>query len=67
MNVVTISRKELKDLVKEENLLPFNRNISNKHIDKMSKSISECGILRLPVIGVIKSQKTDKSRHVLRI
>tara|TARA_R110000765_G_C18785946_1_gene591935 strand:- start:60 stop:800 length:741 start_codon:yes stop_codon:yes gene_type:complete len=61
MNVVTISRKELKELVREENLLPFNRNISTKHIDKMAKSISECGILRLPVIGVIKSQKNKKA------
>ena len=51
MKVVTINVKELKSLVKEENLLPFNRTISDKHVLKMTESIADCGILRLPVIG----------------
>ena len=47
MEVVTIKVSELKKLVSQENLLPFNRKISEKHVAKMTDSIADCGILRL--------------------
>ena len=61
MKVVTLNTKELRDLLKEDNLLPFNRNISDKHVEKMSKSIADCGILRLPVIGNLTYKKNKKA------
>ena len=51
---------ELKELVKEKNLLEFNRDISDIHTKKMQDSIMDCGLLRLPVIGELS--KFDKNR-----
>lgn len=42
---------ELKKLIKEENLLPFNRQITKGHVRKMMKSIVESDIIRDPLIG----------------
>tara|TARA_R100000541_G_scaffold10644_1_gene18608 strand:+ start:860 stop:1600 length:741 start_codon:yes stop_codon:yes gene_type:complete len=51
---------ELKELLKEKNLLEFNRDISSTHTEKMRKSIVDCGILRYPVIGDVSA--FDKKR-----
>ena len=61
MEVVTIKVSELKKLVSQENLLPFNRKISEKHVAKMTDSIADCGILRLPVIGNLIYAKGKKA------
>jgi hypothetical protein len=49
-----ITLSELKKLVKEENLLPFNREIAKSHVRKMMKSVNESGIIRDPLIGRMK-------------
>jgi hypothetical protein len=49
-----ITLSELKKLVKEENLLPFNREIAKAHVRKMMKSVNESGIIRDPLIGRMK-------------
>tara|TARA_R110000751_G_scaffold87713_1_gene173723 strand:+ start:92 stop:862 length:771 start_codon:yes stop_codon:yes gene_type:complete len=55
--------KEIKELLKPKNLLEFNRDISYRHTNAMIQSITECGILRLPVIGDIS--KFDKRKYVI--
>lgn len=42
---------DLKNLVKEENLLPFNRKIAKKHVLKMMKSVQESDLIRDPLLG----------------
>lgn len=51
MKTQTLSYKELKGLLTDKALLPFNRDIQVRHVQKMAKSIEECGLLRLPVLG----------------
>ena len=46
-----ITVKQLENFLKEKNLLEFNRSISKKHVEKMQKSVLNCGLLRLPVLG----------------
>jgi hypothetical protein len=60
MKIVSFKKKQLKTLVLTKNLLPFNRAISTKHIDNMAESLEECGLLRLPVIGVLMYDKNKK-------
>lgn len=48
---------ELKKLIKEENLLPFNRAIAKAHVKKMMKSVNESGIIRDPLIGRMSYDK----------
>lgn len=48
---------QLKELVKEHNLLPFNREISPTHANAMQKSIIKSGILRRPIVGRLKYDK----------
>ena len=55
--------KEIKELLKTKNLLEFNREISQRHTNSMIQSITECGVLRLPVIGDIS--KFDKRKYVI--
>jgi hypothetical protein len=50
-----LKKSQLKNLLKEKNLLEFNRDIQPRHVDKMMKSVMDCGILRLPVIGDVSS------------
>ena len=50
-----LKKSELKTLLIEKNLLEFNRDIQPRHVDKMTKSVMNCGILRLPVIGDVSS------------
>lgn len=42
---------ELKNLIREENLLPFNRKIAKKHVLKMMKSVEESDLIRDPLLG----------------
>ena len=56
-------KSELKELLIEKNLLEFNRDISERHTEKMLKSIVDCGILRLPVIGDVSA--FDKRKFVI--
>jgi len=53
--IKTLKKSELKNLLTEKNLLEFNRDIQLRHVEKMSKSVMDCGILRLPVIGDVSS------------
>ena len=60
MGMKKIKVSQLKDLIKEKNLLEFNRDIQPRHVEKMRLSIIECGLLRLPVLGdVSKFDKRD--------
>ncbi len=49
---------EIKEMLKDKNLLEFNREISQRHSNAIMESIKECGLLRVPVIGDIS--KFDK-------
>lgn len=55
--------KEIKELLKEKNLLEFNRDISQRHTNSIMESINQCGVLRLPIIGDIS--KFDKRKYVI--
>lgn len=44
-------KSKLRELLKEENLLEFNREINEKHVKSLLNSVLECGLLRLPIIG----------------
>lgn len=63
MEIRTLNIRQVKHLVKEENLLEFNRDIQDRHVDKMMRSIQSCGLLRLPVIGDISA--FDKRKEVI--
>lgn len=52
--VKTFKYSELKNLIKEHNLLPFNREISETHINSIKDSVINSGILRFPLIGRLK-------------
>lgn len=56
-----LKKSELKDLLSEKNLLEFNREIQPRHVEKMTKSVINCGILRLPVIGDVSSFDSRKT------
>ena len=56
-------KTELKELLQTKNLLEFNRDLSEKHVEKMIKSIVDCGILRYPVIGDVSA--FDKRKYVI--
>tara|TARA_R100000654_G_C2656439_1_gene124024 strand:+ start:178 stop:942 length:765 start_codon:yes stop_codon:yes gene_type:complete len=47
------TKRQIKNMLKPDNLLSFNRKIRTNHIKKMIKSINTCGVTRLPVIGDI--------------
>ena len=64
-DIKEFTKKELKVLVKEKNLLEFNRDISDIHTKKMVESVIECGILRLPVIGDISSFDQNKKYVII--
>lgn len=51
MEIKEFKKSEIKELLKKCNLLEFNRDIQSMHVKKMSKSVIDCGILRLPVLG----------------
>jgi hypothetical protein len=59
----TFKLTEIKEMLKEKNLLEFNREISKRHSNLMLESISQCGLLRHPVIGEVS--KFDKRNHVI--
>ena len=63
MRIEKIKTTKLKDLVKECNLLEFNRDIQPRHVEKMVKSVINCGLLRLPILGDIS--KFDKRELVI--
>jgi hypothetical protein len=63
MKIQKIKISELKELVKEKNLLEFNRDIQPRHVEKMIKSVTNCGLLRLPIIGDIS--KFDSRKLVI--
>jgi hypothetical protein len=54
---------EIKELIKEKNLLEFNREISQRHSNAIMDSINLCGLLRVPIIGDISS--FDKRKYVI--
>jgi len=62
-NIEEISLAIVKSLLTDKNLLEFNREIKIKHVSKMQRSIVECGVLRLPVIGDVSS--FDSRRRVI--
>lgn len=53
MEIKEFKKSEIKELLREENLLEFNRDIAPQHALKMQNSIQKCGLLRMPVIGDI--------------
>lgn len=50
-NIITLTKNDVAELLKEENLLEFNREIKMKHVKKMKESIATLGVLRLPVLA----------------
>ncbi len=52
--IKTFSREELVSMIKPENLLPFNRDVSLSHVNRMFHSVESCGLLRLPIIGKLE-------------
>ena len=50
-NIVTLTKENVLELLREENLLEFNREIKTKHVKKMKSSITTLGVLRLPVLA----------------
>jgi len=50
MRTIKLSKKEIQELLKKENLLPFNRKITKSHSMSILESINTYGVLRLPVI-----------------
>ena len=55
---------EIKELLKEKNLLEFNRDISQRHTNSILESVNQCGILRLPIIGDI-SEFDPRRKYVI--
>jgi len=55
IKVEKIDIKTIKELIKEKNLLEFNRDIQPRHVEKMQKSVLDCGILRMPVLGDVSA------------
>lgn len=49
-----LNHDELTDMIKPVNLLSINREIKIKHVNDMEISIIKSGILRLPVIGMLR-------------
>jgi len=47
--------KKIRELLKEKNLLEFNREISQRHTNSIIESVSQCGLLRVPILGDISS------------
>jgi len=60
MVIKEFTKSEIKELIKEKNLLPFNREVVSQHVTKMAKSVAKCGVLRAPVIGVLKYHEVDR-------
>jgi len=56
---VTLSKTTVEELLSEENLLSFNREINLEHAKKMENSIKTLGVLRLPVLAKLKYQDDD--------
>jgi hypothetical protein len=50
-SIEKLTRNEVKNLLKKDNLLEFNRSIKPLHVKAMFESVKVCGILRLPVVG----------------
>jgi len=48
--IIKLSKKEIQQLLKKENLLSFNRKITKSHSMSILESINTYGMLRLPVI-----------------
>jgi len=59
MKIQKLDLKEMRDLISDKYLLPFNREIQPKHVHKMYHSIAECGLLRLPVVGKLMYEKNQ--------
>lgn len=64
LKILKMQRAELKDLLKKENLIPFNRSITPIHVRKMVDSIKACGLLRLPIIGKLNYYAKPKYRII---
>ena len=46
---------ELKDMLKQKNLISFNRKISKQHSKELGKSLKQWGLLRSPIVGDVSS------------
>ena len=65
MKTITLNRDQIGQLLLEKNLLSFNRTISLSHSIKLSKSIKEIGVLRLPVIANISKIYASKKTTII--
>lgn len=50
---IYLTKKEIGELLKSKNLLPFNRKIKKNHAENLKNSISKYGILRNPIICML--------------
>lgn len=60
-STITITKKEVGELLKQENLLPFNRKIKENHASGIRESILTYGLIKLPVIVVLKYDKNKRA------
>jgi hypothetical protein len=51
IKTIKLTKTEVTYLLKKENLLPFNRKITQKHAMSILESISAYGVLKLPVVA----------------
>ena len=66
MNIISkkLSFNKLKTMLKENNLIPFNRKIQKPHTRNIAKSLLQCGLLRDPIVGDLSSFDKNK-KYVL--
>ena len=48
---IKLTKSEVLELISDENLLAFNREINHLHVARMKKSIESLGVLRFPVLA----------------
>ena len=58
---ITITKKEVGELLKPKNLLPFNRAIKEKHVNGIRDSILTYGLIKPPVIVILKYDNNKKA------
>ncbi len=59
--ITEFSKTQIKNLLRDKNLLEFNRDIQSRHVEKMRNSVLNCGVLRLPVIGDVSAFDSRKN------
>jgi hypothetical protein len=58
---ITITKKEVGELLKQENLLPFNRKIKESHANGIRDSLLTYGLIKPPVLVVLKYDNDKKA------